>query len=169
MLSISHLDMGQQRCMGLRFCQDQGEPRKSRNQLGRHKRTVYHSKRDHSGVLHNNNRILKRTQQRNLQVLRKCNDISFGCIHVWNWSFFTQPHFEANKFYIWKCVHSRQKLPRDKTVCTSVFHVPIEKFYTWLNFLHNQRLWWMCQISILTFMALCPEIYPHMILNTIST
>ena len=29
--------------------------------------------------------------------------------------FFTQPQFETWKFYTWKCVNSRQKLPRDKT------------------------------------------------------
>ena len=29
--------------------------------------------------------------------------------------FFTQPQFEAWQFYTWKCVKSRQKLPRDKT------------------------------------------------------
>ena len=29
--------------------------------------------------------------------------------------FFTQPQFEAWKFYTWKCVNSRQKLPHDKT------------------------------------------------------
>ena len=120
--------MGQQRCMGLRFCQDQGESRECRNQLGRHKWTVYHSKRDHSGVLHNNKWILKRTQQGNLQVLHKCNDISFGYIHIWNWSFFTQPQFEAKK-YSWKHIHSRQNC-----VYISFFHVPIGKFYTWLNF-----------------------------------
>ena len=128
MLLISHLDMGQQCCMGLRICQDQGESRKRRNQLDRHKRTVYHSKRDHSGVLHNNKWILKRTKKGNLLVLHKCNDISFGYIHVWNWSFFTQPQFEAKK-YSWKHIHSRQNC-----VYISFFHVPIGKFYTWLNF-----------------------------------
>ena len=30
-------------------------------------------------------------------------------------TFFTQPQFEAGKFYTWKCVNSRQKLPHDKT------------------------------------------------------
>ena len=29
--------------------------------------------------------------------------------------FFTQPQFEALKFYTWKYVNSRQKLPREKT------------------------------------------------------
>ena len=27
------------------------------------------------------------------------------------------------------------------------FRVPTGKFYTWLTFLHNQRLWWLWQIS----------------------
>ena len=44
---------------------------------------------------------------------------------VWSWRgqspylifvlFFTQPQFEAQKFYTWKCVNSRQKVSRDKT------------------------------------------------------
>ena len=29
---------------------------------------------------------------------------------------------------------------------SSFFHVSIGKFYTWLIFLHNQRLWWLWQI-----------------------
>ena len=29
--------------------------------------------------------------------------------------FFTQPQFDAWKFYTWKCVNLRQKLPNDKT------------------------------------------------------
>ena len=31
-------------------------------------------------------------------------------------NFFTQPQFEPWKFYTWKCVNARQKLPHDKTV-----------------------------------------------------
>ena len=31
---------------------------------------------------------------------------------------FTQPQFEALKFYTWKCVNLRQKLSRDKTAST---------------------------------------------------
>ena len=30
---------------------------------------------------------------------------------------------------------------------SSFFRVPIGKFYTWLIFLHNQRLWWLWQLS----------------------
>ena len=30
-------------------------------------------------------------------------------------TFFTQPQFDAWKFYTWKCVNARQKLPHDKT------------------------------------------------------
>ena len=30
-------------------------------------------------------------------------------------TFFTQPQFEAWKFYTWKCVNAREKLPHDKT------------------------------------------------------
>ena len=54
--------------------------------------------------------------------------------------FFTQPQFEAKKFYTWKCINSRHKLSRDKTVCRillfvfdQLFRVPIGEFFTWLN------------------------------------
>ena len=54
--------------------------------------------------------------------------------------FFTQPQFEAKKFYTWKCINSRHKLSRDKTVCRillfvfdQLFRVPIGKIFTWLN------------------------------------
>ena len=30
---------------------------------------------------------------------------------------------------------------------SNFFRIPIGKFYTWMNFLHNQRLWWLWQIS----------------------
>ena len=126
--------MGQQRCMGLRFCQDQGESRECRNQLGRHKWTVYHSKRDHSGVLHNNKWILKRTQQGNLQVLHKCNDISFGYIHIWNWSFFyttaiwgQEIQLKAHTFATKLCVHQFFSRPDWKILHLAKF------FYTTSN------------------------------------
>ena len=35
-------------------------------------------------------------------------------------------------------------------ISSSFFHATIGKFYTWLFFLHNQRLWWLWQIWSMT-------------------
>ena len=56
--------------------------------------------------------------------------------------FFTQPQFEAKKFYTWKTINWQQKLSRDETVCkmlhcgwSTFFPIPIGIFDSWSNFL----------------------------------
>ena len=48
---------------------------------------------------------------------------------VWSWTLFVKRHISCLQYQ------------------SSFFRVPIGKFYTWLIFLHNQRLWWLWQLS----------------------
>ena len=59
--------------------------------------------------------------------------------HTWYLSFFTQPQFEAKKFYTWNCVNSRQTLSREKLCLKQFFCVPISKFYITLIFFYTTR------------------------------